>query len=71
MDHTATSTSPLPSIFPFIPSGQNQFADIVVMDLAIIMVVAAVMRIIYGIMLSFTFGYCQTNLVMMMPSLNV
>jgi monovalent cation:H+ antiporter-2, CPA2 family len=43
MDHTATSTSPLPSIFPFIPSGQNQFADIVVMDLAIIMLVAAVM----------------------------
>jgi CPA2 family monovalent cation:H+ antiporter-2 len=43
MDHTATGTSPLPSIFPFIPSGQNQFADIVVMDLAIIMVVAAVM----------------------------
>jgi monovalent cation:H+ antiporter-2, CPA2 family len=43
MNHTATGTSPLPSLFPFIPSGQNQFADIVVMDLAIIMVVAAVM----------------------------
>ena len=43
MNHTATGSSPLPSIFPFIPSGQNQFADIVVMDLAIIMVVAAVM----------------------------
>ncbi|MDQ3976630.1 MAG: cation:proton antiporter [Thermoproteota archaeon] len=44
MNHTATETpSPLPSIFPFIPSGENQFADIVVMDLAIIMLVAAVM----------------------------
>ncbi len=44
MNHTATETpSPLPSIFPFIPSGQNQFADIVVVDLAIIMLVAAVM----------------------------
>ncbi len=43
MNHTSTGTSPLPSLFPFIPSGQNQFADIVVMDLAIIMVVAAVM----------------------------
>jgi CPA2 family monovalent cation:H+ antiporter-2 len=43
VNHTATGSSPLPSIFPFIPSGQNQFADIVVMDLAIIMLVAAVM----------------------------
>jgi CPA2 family monovalent cation:H+ antiporter-2 len=44
VNHTATDTSsPLPSIFPFIPSGQNQFADIVIMDLAIIMLVAAVM----------------------------
>ena len=45
MNHTAAidTSSPLPSIFPFIPSGQNQFADIVVMDLAIIMLVAAVM----------------------------
>ena len=43
MNHTATGSSPLPSIFPFTPSGQNQFADIVVMDLAIIMLVAAVM----------------------------
>jgi CPA2 family monovalent cation:H+ antiporter-2 len=44
VNHTATETpSPLPSIFPFIPSGENQFADIVVMDLAIIMLVAAVM----------------------------
>jgi monovalent cation:H+ antiporter-2, CPA2 family len=43
VNHTATGSSPVPSIFPFIPSGQNQFADIVVMDLAIIMLVAAVM----------------------------
>jgi CPA2 family monovalent cation:H+ antiporter-2 len=44
MNHTATGTSsPLPSIFPFMPSGQNQLGDIVVMDLAIIMLVAAVM----------------------------
>ncbi|MDQ5876006.1 MAG: cation:proton antiporter, partial [Thermoproteota archaeon] len=44
MNHTTTETpSPLPSIFPFIPSGQNQLGDIVVMDLAIIMLVAAVM----------------------------
>lgn len=48
MNHTAPidTSSPLPSIFPFIPSGQNQFADIVVMDLAIIMVVAAIMIVI-------------------------
>ena len=46
MNHTATGSSPLPSLFPFIPSGQNQFADIVVMDLAIIMLVAAVMIVI-------------------------
>jgi monovalent cation:H+ antiporter-2, CPA2 family len=46
VNHTATSTSPLPSFFPFIPGGQNQFADIVVMDLAIIMLVAAVMIVI-------------------------
>ena len=43
MNHTATGTSPLPSIFPLIPSGQNQLGDIVVMDLAIIMIVAAIM----------------------------
>jgi CPA2 family monovalent cation:H+ antiporter-2 len=44
VNHTTTETpSPLPSIFPFIPSGQNQLGDIVVMDLAIIMLVAAVM----------------------------
>jgi monovalent cation:H+ antiporter-2, CPA2 family len=48
VNHTAIidTSSPLPSIFPFIPSGQNQFADVVVMDLAIIMVVAAVMIVI-------------------------
>lgn len=46
MSHAATGTSPLPSLFPFIPSGQNQFADIVVMDLAIVMLVAAVMIVI-------------------------
>jgi monovalent cation:H+ antiporter-2, CPA2 family len=44
VNHTASETaSPLPTIFPFIPSGQNQLGDIVVMDLAIIMLVAAVM----------------------------
>jgi CPA2 family monovalent cation:H+ antiporter-2 len=45
VNHTAPidTSSPLPSIFPFIPSGQNQFADIVVMDLAIILLVAAIM----------------------------
>ena len=46
MNHTATGSSPLPSLFPFIPSGENQFADIVVMDLAIIMLVAAAMIVI-------------------------
>jgi monovalent cation:H+ antiporter-2, CPA2 family len=46
VNHAANATSPLPSVFPFIPSGENQFADIVVMDLAIIMVVAAVMIVI-------------------------
>jgi CPA2 family monovalent cation:H+ antiporter-2 len=46
MNHAAAGSSPLPSLFPFIPSGQNQFADIVVMDLAIVMLVAAVMIVI-------------------------
>jgi len=46
VNHTATGSSPLPSLFPFIPSGENQFADIVVMDLAIIMLVAAAMIVI-------------------------
>jgi len=46
VNHAANATSPLPSVFPFIPSGENQFADIVVMDLAIIMVVAAVMIVV-------------------------
>lgn len=46
MNHAANGTSPLPSLFPFIPSGQNQFADIVVMDLAIVMLVAAIMIVI-------------------------
>ena len=46
MNHTATGSSPLPSLFPFIPSGENQFADIVVMDLAIIMLVAALMIVV-------------------------
>jgi len=46
VNHTATSSSPFPSLFPFIPSGENQFADIVVMDLAIIMLVAAAMIVI-------------------------
>jgi CPA2 family monovalent cation:H+ antiporter-2 len=46
VDHAATGTSPLPSLFPFIPSRQNQFADIVVMDLAITMLVAAIMIVV-------------------------
>ena len=42
MNHTAPE-SPLPSLFPSLVSGQNELGDIVVMDLAVIMVVAAIM----------------------------
>ena len=64
MNHTATGTSPLPSVFPFIPSGENQFADIVVMDLAIIMVVAAVMIVVaYKLKQPMVIGYIFAGMV--------
>jgi CPA2 family monovalent cation:H+ antiporter-2 len=43
VNHTAPAISPLPSFFPSLASGGNELGDIVVMDLAIIMVVAAIM----------------------------
>jgi len=43
VNQTAQSTSPLPSIFPSLVGGENQLGDIVIMDLGIIMVVAALM----------------------------
>ncbi|MEM3094470.1 MAG: cation:proton antiporter [Nitrososphaera sp.] len=43
MNHTAPTTSPLPSLFPSLVGGENALGDIVVMDLAVIMVVAAIM----------------------------
>ncbi|MGI0012240.1 MAG: cation:proton antiporter [Nitrososphaera sp.] len=42
MNHTAPTTS-LQSLFPSFTGGQNELGEIVVMDLAIIMVVAAIM----------------------------
>lgn len=64
MNHTATGTSPLPSVFPFIPSGENQFADIVVMDLAIIMLVAAVMIVVaYKLKQPMVIGYIFAGMV--------
>ncbi len=42
MNHTA-STPPLISFFPSVVGGENELGDIVVMDLAVIMVVAAIM----------------------------
>jgi monovalent cation:H+ antiporter-2, CPA2 family len=64
VNHTATGSSPLPSIFPFIPSGENQLADIVVMDLAIIMLVAAVMiAIAFKLKQSMVIGYIFAGMV--------
>jgi monovalent cation:H+ antiporter-2, CPA2 family len=64
VNHTATGSSPLPSIFPFIPSGENQFADIVVMDLAIIMLVAAVMiAIAYKLKQPMVIGYIFAGMI--------
>ena len=65
MNHTAaTGTSPLPSIFPFIPGGQNQLGDIVVMDLAIIMLVAAVMiAIAYKLKQPMVIGYIFAGMI--------
>jgi len=42
VNHTAPA-SPLPSLFPSFIGGENALGDIVVMDLAVIMVVAAIM----------------------------
>jgi CPA2 family monovalent cation:H+ antiporter-2 len=42
VNHTSTD-APLPSLFPSVIGGQNELGDIVVMDLAVIMVVAAIM----------------------------
>jgi monovalent cation:H+ antiporter-2, CPA2 family len=65
VNHTTTETSsPLPSIFPFIPSGQNQLGDIVVMDLAIIMLVAAVMiAIAFKLKQSMVMGYIFAGMI--------
>jgi CPA2 family monovalent cation:H+ antiporter-2 len=66
VNHTAAidTSSPLPSIFPFIPSGQNQFADIVVMDLAIIMLVAAIMSAIaFKLKQSMVIGYIFVGMI--------
>jgi monovalent cation:H+ antiporter-2, CPA2 family len=64
VNHTAIGSSPLPSLFPFIPSGENQFADIVVMDLAIIMLVAAAMIVIaFKLKLPTVIGYIFAGMV--------
>jgi monovalent cation:H+ antiporter-2, CPA2 family len=54
----------LTSFFPSLVSGQNEFADIVVMDLAIIMVVAAVMlAITYKLRQPMVIGYIIAGLI--------
>lgn len=66
MNHIAATgtSSPLPSIFPFIPGGQNQLGDIVVMDLAIIMLVAAVMiAIAYKLKQPMVIGYIFAGMI--------
>ena len=66
MNHIAATgtSSPLPSIFPFIPGGQNQLGDIVVMDLAIIMLVAAVMiAIAYNLKQPMVIGYIFAGMI--------
>jgi CPA2 family monovalent cation:H+ antiporter-2 len=66
VNHTAATgtSSPLPSIFPFIPGGQNQLGDIVVMDLAIIMLVAAVMiAIAYKLKQPMVIGYIFAGMI--------
>ncbi|HKU50257.1 MAG TPA: cation:proton antiporter, partial [Nitrososphaera sp.] len=52
------AVSPLTSFFPSLVSGENELADIVVMDLAIIMVVAAIMlAITYKLRQPMVIGY--------------
>jgi monovalent cation:H+ antiporter-2, CPA2 family len=64
VNHTGTESSPLTSFFPSLVSGQNEFADIVVMDLAIIMVVAAVMlAITYKLRQPMVIGYIIAGLI--------
>lgn len=56
--------TPLTSFFPSLVSGQNEFADIVVMDLAIIMVVAAIMlAITYKLRQPMVIGYIIAGLI--------
>jgi len=64
VNHTAPATSPLPSFFPSVIGGQNELGDIVVMDLAVIMVVAAIMlAITYKLKQPMVIGYIIAGMV--------
>jgi CPA2 family monovalent cation:H+ antiporter-2 len=64
VNHTATGTSPLPSIFPLITTGQDQLGGVVVMDLAIIMIVAAIMvAIAFKLKQSMVIGYILAGMI--------
>lgn len=64
MNHAAPATSALPSLFPSFFSPQNELGDIVVMDLAIIMFVAAIMiAITYKLKQPMVIGYILAGMI--------
>ncbi|MGI0048084.1 MAG: cation:proton antiporter, partial [Nitrososphaera sp.] len=64
MNHTAPTTSTLPSIFQSFFSPQSELGDIVVMDLAIIMFVAAIMiAITYKLKQPMVIGYIAAGMI--------
>ena len=64
MNQTVSDTSPLLSVFPSFNNGPNQLADIVVMDLAVIMVVAAIMLgIAYKLKQPMVIGYIIAGMI--------
>ena len=64
MNHTAPATSALPSIFPSFFGPQSELGDIVVMDLAIIMFVAAIMiAITYKLKQPMVIGYMLAGMI--------
>jgi K+:H+ antiporter len=64
VNHTAPATSTLPSIFPSFFGPQSELGDIVVMDLAIIMFVAAIMiAITYKLKQPMVIGYIVAGMI--------
>jgi len=64
VNQTVSDTSPLLSFFPSFNNGPNQLADIVVMDLAVIMVVAAIMLgIAYKLKQPMVIGYIIAGMI--------